>query len=149
MRNAFDALVGYSDHTQSETACLVSIGLGACVIEKHFSLDKSLPGPDQSSSADPAEFAQLVAHIREAEAVLGSPQKGPTAVERVNARGMRRSIVAKQEIAAGATHDRRNAGLQATGHGACARRCWTRSWASALGARCPATRCLTWSDLEE
>ena len=103
MRDAFDALVGYSDHTQSETACLVSIGLGACVIEKHFSLDKSLPGPDQSSSADPAEFAQLMVHIREAEAVLGSPQKGPMAVERVNARGMRRSIVAKQDIAAGAT----------------------------------------------
>ncbi len=101
MRHTFEALVGYSDHTQSNTACIVSVALGACMIEKHFTLDKSLSGPDQSSSADPAEFRQLVADIRESELVLGSAQKEPCDVERINAAGMRRSLVARCDIAAG------------------------------------------------
>lgn len=101
MCNTFDIPVGYSDHTQTDTACLVSIGLGACVIEKHFTLDKSLPGPDQSSSYDPTEFQRLVRGIREAEMVLGSPIKVPTDIEKINAVGMRRSIVAKRDIRQG------------------------------------------------
>jgi N,N'-diacetyllegionaminate synthase len=101
MREAFDLPIGYSDHTQSDTACIVAIALGACVIEKHFTLDKSLPGPDQSSSADPAEFQRLVRHIREAETVLGTRQKQPCEQEKINAVGMRRSIVAKQHISKG------------------------------------------------
>jgi N,N'-diacetyllegionaminate synthase len=101
MRDAFDVLVGYSDHTQGDTACLVAVALGACVIEKHFTLDRSLPGPDQSSSADPAEFEQLATNIRQAEMVLGSSKKEPCEIERVNAGGMRRSIVARHRIPAG------------------------------------------------
>ena len=101
MANAFEVLVGYSDHTQTDTACIASVALGACVIEKHFTLDKSLPGPDQSTSADPDEFHRLVLKIRETEKVLGSSIKKPTEVEQENMVGMRRSIVAKATISPG------------------------------------------------
>jgi len=101
MAAAFGTAMGYSDHTQSDTACLVAIGLGARVIEKHLTLDKSLPGPDHSSSAEPEKFARLVASIREAELALGSGRKEPSQVELVNAPGMRRSIVAGRKIRKG------------------------------------------------
>jgi N-acetylneuraminate synthase/N,N'-diacetyllegionaminate synthase len=75
--------------------------LGACVVEKHFTLDKTLPGPDHSCSSDPQEFKELVEQIREAELALGSTVKSPSAVERKNAISMRRSIVAKDRIPSG------------------------------------------------
>lgn len=103
MRDALDVLVGYSDHTQTDNACIASIALGACVIEKHFTLDMSLPGPDHSSSADPAMFAQLIRNIRETEQTLGTGIKSPSTIEQKNAVGMRRSIVAKRDIATGET----------------------------------------------
>jgi N,N'-diacetyllegionaminate synthase len=101
MRDAFDVLVGYSDHTQTDTACIASVALGACVIEKHFTLDKSLSGPDQSTSYDLDEFARLVRFIRETELVLGTSVKEPSASEKANMLGMRRSIVAKRAIKPG------------------------------------------------
>lgn len=103
MREALGVLVGYSDHTQTHTACLAAVALGACVIEKHFTLDKTMPGPDHASSADTTEFAELVTLIREVEMVLGSFLKAPTPVERQNALGMRRSIVARRNIQQGET----------------------------------------------
>lgn len=101
IQGAFGGVVGYSDHTQDEVACIASIALGAKVIEKHFTLDKSLPGPDQSSSADPAEFSELVHKIRMTEMVLGSPRKEPCDIERTNSIGMRRSVVVKSGIKQG------------------------------------------------
>jgi N,N'-diacetyllegionaminate synthase len=101
MARAFDVLVGFSDHTQSLTAATLAIGLGASVIERHFTLDKNLPGPDQSSSSDPEEFSRLVLQVREAEKCLGSRLKRPTPAEIENARGMRRSIVASRLIKIG------------------------------------------------
>lgn len=101
MQAALDTLVGYSDHTKTETACVAAVALGACVIEKHFTLDKTMPGPDQSSSADPDEFMRLVKLIRETEMVLGSAVKAPVEAERRNAVSMRRSIVSKVTIPAG------------------------------------------------
>jgi N-acetylneuraminate synthase/N,N'-diacetyllegionaminate synthase len=101
MASSFGTMMGYSDHTQSNTACLVSIGLGAIVIEKHLTLDKSMSGPDHAASADPEEFKQLVLLIREAEKTLGSGRKEPCKAEIVNARGMRRSVVAARWIKAG------------------------------------------------
>jgi len=93
--------VGFSDHTQTDTACLAAVALGARVIEKHFTLDKHLPGPDHSSSVDPVELARLVSGIREAEVILGKVTKAPTPSEIVNAKGMRRSIVARRKIRKG------------------------------------------------
>lgn len=101
MRAALGTVVGYSDHTQTELACIVAVALGACVIEKHFTLDKTMPGPDQSSSAGPEEMRRLVQLIRETEAVLGSALKQPVEAERRNAVNMRRSVVSAVPIPAG------------------------------------------------
>jgi N-acetylneuraminate synthase/N,N'-diacetyllegionaminate synthase len=101
MRDALDVLVGYSDHTEGLTAATSSVALGACVVERHFTLDKSLPGPDHSSSSDPDEFVALVRQIRQAELALGSSAKYPCQIEQENALGMRRSIVAKGTIRSG------------------------------------------------
>jgi len=96
-----DTIVGYSDHTEGITACLASIALGATVIEKHFTLDCTLPGPDHRCSSEPAEFTALVRGIREVEAALGDGVKRPTVAELANITGMRRSIVAARVIEAG------------------------------------------------
>jgi N,N'-diacetyllegionaminate synthase len=101
MKNALGVLVGYSDHTQTTTACTAAIALGASVVEKHFTLDKGLPGPDQSSSYDPLEFSALMKMIREAEVVVGNGVKEPSQAEIANTIGMRRSIVAGRKIDAG------------------------------------------------
>jgi N,N'-diacetyllegionaminate synthase len=101
MGTAFDIIVGYSDHTTDDTACIVAVALGAKVIEKHFTSDKSLQGPDQSTSADPAEFTKLVHNIRNAEQIMGSRMKVPCDVEIQNAVGMRRSIVVSVDIPKG------------------------------------------------
>ena len=98
MRETLGAVIGYSDHTQDDTACIASVALGATVIEKHFTLDKNLSGPDQSSSYDPIEFKRLVGYIRKAEIALGSTSKEPCEIEKKNAIGMRRSLVAKVDI---------------------------------------------------
>jgi N-acetylneuraminate synthase/N,N'-diacetyllegionaminate synthase len=97
----FGLIVGYSDHTSDDIACIVSIGLGAKVIEKHFTLDKDMEGPDQSTSATPDEFSRLVKAIRSAELVLGSSVKQPCSIKKENMIGMRRSIVAKKNIKKG------------------------------------------------
>lgn len=107
MKEAFKTIVGYSDHTQNHVACIASVALGASVIEKHFTLDKQLPGPDHSTSDNPIEFSNLVLEIRNTEKVLGNGLKKPSYSEIENAKGMRRSIVAKTQINPGEviTHD--------------------------------------------
>ena len=98
MREKFKIVVGYSDHTVNDTACIVSIALGAKIIEKHFTLDKTLQGPDHSCSSNPSEFKNLVNNIRDAEIALGSADKKPSKQEKRNLIGMRRSIVSKKII---------------------------------------------------
>jgi sialic acid synthase SpsE len=102
LAQTFGRPVGYSDHTEGEIACLAAVARGACVIEKHFTLDRSLPGPDHATSSEPDDFARLVHHIRETERTLGSRYRRPTEVERANMVGMRRSIVTNQAVPAGA-----------------------------------------------
>ena len=101
IRDAFRAKVGYSDHTQSDTACISAVALGADVIEKHLTLDKSASGPDHSCSYEPHEFTTLVRNIREAEICLGSAIKSPTQAELLNMPGMRRSLVARSYLPKG------------------------------------------------
>lgn len=101
MRDQLGVTVGYSDHTQSDTACIAAIALGACVIEKHLTLDRTMKGPDQPTSLEPPEMARLVAAIRETESALGSGRKEPAANEVRNIQGMRRGIVARNAIAQG------------------------------------------------
>jgi N-acetylneuraminate synthase/N,N'-diacetyllegionaminate synthase len=103
MGRRLQCLVGYSDHTQSHVPCLGAVAMSACVIEKHFTLDKSLVGPDHSTSETPEDFARLVQGIRTMEEALGGSEKQPTDAERANMLGMRRSIVARRSMPAGYT----------------------------------------------
>ena len=102
LREGFGVQVGYSDHTETPACCIAAVALGAVVVEKHLTLDKSMPGPDHAASADPAEFRELVDLLRQVEVARGSGRKEPTAAELVNRPFMRRSIVARTVIPAGA-----------------------------------------------
>jgi len=94
---------GYSDHTDGSSASIAAVALGATVIEKHFTTDRSLPGPDQHASMEPDEFASLVVSIREVEVALGSSEKRVTESERENRPVVRRGVYAARDIAAGET----------------------------------------------
>ena len=93
--------VGYSDHSLGIEAALAAVALGASVIEKHLTLDCTLPGPDHSASLEPPQFKAMVDGIRRVSAMLGDGVKAPTAEERDTARVARRSIVAAVDIPAG------------------------------------------------
>ena len=101
LAHVFDCPVGLSDHSQGTIAAVGSIALGCCMIEKHFTLDRSLPGPDHSFSADPTEFRLLVESIRILESNLGTPNLGPADSETVGRRKYRLSCVAARELSAG------------------------------------------------
>lgn len=95
--------VGYSDHTRGIAVSTAAVALGASVIEKHFTLDTSLPGPDHSASLAPAELAALVHSVRAVEQCLGSSTKAPTASELPIRALVRRSATLLRDIAAGET----------------------------------------------
>ena len=97
----FGLPVGLSDHTPGWECDVAAAVLGAQVIEKHFTLDKSLPGPDQKASLDPAEFRAMVDAVRHTEAALGDGRKRVTASEAPNKAVARKSIVAAKPIPAG------------------------------------------------
>ena len=97
----FDCPVGLSDHTDGVVAAIGSVALGACMIEKHFTLDKNVAGPDHRFSADPTEFRLLVESIRTMEKSLGSPELGPASSEALGRRDYRLSCVAARELSAG------------------------------------------------
>jgi len=101
MADNFDTVVGFSDHTLGIVAPLVAVALGASIIEKHFTLDRSLPGPDHRASLEPPELLKMVEGIRIAEAVLGDGRKQPTAAELRTAGVVRKSLVAARDIPAG------------------------------------------------
>jgi len=102
LRCAFGLPIGLSDHTLGITIPIVAVALGACVIEKHFTLDKSLPGPDHRASLEPDELKQMVQAIRDIGKAMGSGIKIPTAEEAKNKKVVRRSLVAKVDIPKGA-----------------------------------------------
>jgi N-acetylneuraminate synthase len=94
--------VGYSDHSLGVLASTLAVGLGATVIEKHFTLDRTLEGPDHAASLDVAELTRLVADIRAAEVMLGSTEKQAQPEELTTRAAVRRSVVAVRDIPAGA-----------------------------------------------
>ncbi len=94
-------IVGFSDHTLGNEAALAAVARGAKIIEKHFTIDKNLPGPDHKASATPEEFKLLVQSIRKIEKSLGSAEKIPTATEKDIAKIARKSIIAAKDIPAG------------------------------------------------
>ena len=98
LQKEFDLLVGYSDHSNGSTAAISAITLGAVVIEKHFTIDKTLSGPDHAMSLDPDELKRFVNKIRETEVLLGDGIKKPTKKEMEMRQFSRRSIVSKSDI---------------------------------------------------
>ena len=103
MADAFDVPVGYSDHTPGIYVSLAAAAMGACVLEKHFTLDRTLLGPDHRASLEPAELDEMVQGIRVIEKALGSPEKTPVEPELEVRDVARRSIVAKIDIPKGTT----------------------------------------------
>lgn len=101
LRDAFGLPVGYSDHTMGITLPIAAVARGATVIEKHFTLDRALPGPDHAASLTPSELATMIAAIRDVSAALGSPRKCPAPSELANRVIVRRSVVAARPIKKG------------------------------------------------
>jgi N,N'-diacetyllegionaminate synthase len=101
LRRAFDVPVGYSDHCLGMDVSLAAVALGAAILERHFTIDRCLPGPDQALSLEPSELAELVQRIRMLEAALGDGVKRPQPSEGENLGVARRSIVAARSMQAG------------------------------------------------
>jgi N,N'-diacetyllegionaminate synthase len=101
MAEALRVPIGYSDHTAGGEVALAAVALGACIIEKHFTLDRNLPGPDHRASLEPEELGVLIRGIRKVEAALGDGRKLPAASELDTANVARRSLIAAGNIPAG------------------------------------------------
>lgn len=101
LKDAFGLPVGYSDHTSGIDIAIAATALGAEVIEKHFTLNRSLPGPDHAASLEPGELRQMVAAIRHVEAALGDGIKAPAHCELPNISVARKSVVAAHSLSAG------------------------------------------------
>ena len=112
LQTVFRRPVGFSDHSLGHVAALSAVVLGAVAIEKHFTTDRSLPGPDQSFSADPDEFSTLVRKIRQGEQMLGSGFKRPVQEEIPLRKSGRRCLVATKDIAKGESITEANVGLK-------------------------------------
>lgn len=101
LKETFGYPVGYSDHTQGIEVDLAAVALGATVIEKHFTLDRNLPGPDHRASLEPDELKAMVDGVRKIELALGTEEKRPSEIELKNRDVARKSIVAKKSIRVG------------------------------------------------
>lgn len=120
--------VGYSDHTAGIEVPIAAVALGATVIEKHFTLDRRLPGPDHKASLEPDEFNSMVKSIRNIELALGEGIKRVSPSELKNLSSIRRSIVASTEIRAGEIFSENNLTVKRPGNGISA-----RYWSEIIG----------------
>jgi N,N'-diacetyllegionaminate synthase len=117
IRKAFGVEVGYSDHTTGIAMPIAAVALGARVIEKHFTLDKRMKGPDHKASLEPPEFKIMVDSIRDVEKAMGRGAKRPSYCEFKNRRAIRKSIVAARDIARGEIFDESNITTKRPGSG--------------------------------
>lgn len=117
LREQFGLPVGFSDHTLGIEADIAAAALGACVIEKHFTLDRTLEGPDHKASLEPEELAAMVRAVRNVELALGDGKKRVTESEAKNRPIARKSIVAKRAIRAGETFSEENLTTKRPGDG--------------------------------
>jgi N,N'-diacetyllegionaminate synthase len=101
IQNEFKMSIGYSDHTLGIEVPTAAVALGATIIEKHFTLDRNLVGPDHKASLEPHELAEMVRAIRNVELAMGDGVKGPTNLENEVKMVARRSIVALRDIKKG------------------------------------------------
>lgn len=117
LASAFGLPVGYSDHTLGLEIALAAVARGACVLEKHFTLDRRMPGPDHVASLEPGELRQLVEGVRRIEQALGSTRKGPVEDEIGNRAVVRRSLVAARPISRGTLLSAADLGVKRPAHG--------------------------------
>ncbi|WP_293008649.1 MULTISPECIES: N-acetylneuraminate synthase [unclassified Oscillibacter] len=122
--------VGYSDHTQGIEVPIAAVAMGAVVIEKHFTLDKTMDGPDHKASLSPEELTAMVCAIRNIEKAMGTGEKRPSASEEKNLPIARKSIVAKRAIARGEVFAEENLTTKRPGTG-----CSPMLWETVLGQR--------------
>ena len=125
IRNAFPGLsVGYSDHTNGIEVPIAAVAMGASVIEKHFTLDRNLPGPDHRASLEPHELSTMISGIRNIEKALGTGSKKPSPSELKNKPVVRKSIVAAKVITKGQLFDENNLGVKRVGQSGISPMCW-------------------------
>ncbi len=117
LRERFGLPIGYSDHTQGIEVPIAAAALGAQVIEKHFTLDRTMEGPDHAASLEPQELAAMVRGIRNIEQALGDGVKQPTRSEQENIAVARKSIVAKRSISKGEIFSEDNLTVKRPGSG--------------------------------
>ncbi|MFW3372419.1 N-acetylneuraminate synthase [Aliarcobacter butzleri] len=115
--NTFDVAFGYSDHTLGIEVDIAAVAMGACCIEKHFTLDKTMEGPDHKASLEPDELKAMVKAIRNIELALGSCVKKPSKSEIPNIQIARKSIVAKMDIKKGELLFENNLTIKRPGNG--------------------------------
>ncbi len=101
LRHAFKLKVGYSDHTEGEAISLAAVALGANFLEKHFTLDRTLPGPDHAASLEPSELESLIKNVRKIESATGNGVKQPSAAEVENRPVARKTIIAARDLQEG------------------------------------------------
>jgi N,N'-diacetyllegionaminate synthase len=132
IRNALGVIVGYSDHTQGIEVSIAAVAMGAKVIEKHFTLSRTLPGPDHRASLEPAELSAMVAAIRNIELALGDGIKRPSPSEIRNKSVVRKSLVASRAINAGEVFTPENLTTKRPGSGISPMR-----WDEFIGQKAP------------
>ncbi|MCP6699716.1 N-acetylneuraminate synthase [Pseudomonas donghuensis] len=126
LQQAFGLEVGYSDHTEGLLVPLAAVARGARIIEKHFTLDRSMPGPDHKASLEPGELAQMVAQIRGLEQVMGVAGKSPQPSEWDTRKAARQQVIAVRDVAQGARLSRDDLGTARCGGGIPATSLWER-----------------------
>ncbi len=118
IKDAFPGVkIGYSDHTQGIEVAIAAVAMGATIIEKHFTLDKNLPGPDHKASLEPDELIEMVKAVRNIEKALGNGEKKSTNSEKENMLIVRKSIVAAKDIAVGEKFSDKNLTIKRPGTG--------------------------------
>lgn len=116
-KEEFGTSVGFSDHSEGTLACSLAVALGASIIEKHFTLDKEMEGPDHRASLEPSEFNKMVEEIRFTEKSLGSREKKVSDSEKKNIMIARKSLVAEKEIAKSEAFTAENLSVKRPGNG--------------------------------
>lgn len=137
IKSAFGTKVGYSDHSDGITIPILSVAFDVSVIEKHFTLDKNMDGPDHLASLDPSEFSQMVFSIRQAQEALGTASKRPTESELKNLGKIRKFILAKGKIAKGDTFTLDNLCIKRGDAGTQPKEYWNVLGKKALKSYCP------------
>lgn len=117
LQRAFSLPVGYSDHTVGTAVPIAAVALGAVMIEKHFTLDRDLPGPDHKASLEPLELKEMVEAIRQVEVAMGSPMKQPSSIELQNRLIGRKSLVVAKYISKGDIFSTENLTIKRPGKG--------------------------------